>query len=101
MPGKFAPKPASDAERLWVTFCPPGWEAFPFFGFLIPGLLLEYFLFRGYPLASIAGLLLWTPLLWLVLVALHQQGRARIGLSAPIVLAVHVAVALVFAGVVP
>ena len=98
LPGKFAPKPASDAERLWTTFCPPGWEVFPFFGWLSPGLLLEYFLFRGHLIAGALGLLLWTPLLWLVLVGMHQEGRLRIWLSAPIFLGVHVAAALGFAG---
>lgn len=98
LPGKFTPNPASDAERLWTTFCRPGWEVFPFFGWLSPGLLLEYFLFRGRPITGALRLLLWMPFLWLVLVGIHQEGRVRIWLSAPIFLGVHLAAALWFAG---
>ena len=71
---------------------------FPFLGWLSPGLLLEYFLFRSHPVTCAVGLLLWMPLLWLVLVGAHQDGRVRIWLSAPVVLAVHLAAALLFGG---
>lgn len=97
IPGKFSPRPASRAERLWLTWCPLGWEILPFFALIIPGPLCEYVIFRGYQVIGIAGLLVWTPLLWLALVAIHRAGRVRIWLSAPVAVLTYIVVALALA----
>jgi hypothetical protein len=92
VPSKFDPKPASPAERFWILFSPPGWEILPFFALIVPGTLLEYAAFRGYGVAGAIGLLVWAPILWLLLVALHRAGRVRIWLSTPIFLLAHLAI---------
>ena len=97
-PGKFTPKPASRAERLWILFSPPGWEVFPFFALVIPGALLEYAAFRGHPIVGAIGSLVWAPILWLLLVTIHQEGRVRIWLSLPVVVLTYLAIGLVIAG---
>ena len=98
LPGKFAPKPASRAERFWILFSPPGWEILPFFALIVPGALLEYAAFRGHGIAGAIGLLVWAPILWILLIALHHAGRVRIWLSALIFLLVHLAIGFVIAG---
>jgi hypothetical protein len=92
IPGRFTPKAASRAERLWILFSPPGWEILPFFALIIPGALLEYATLRGHGIAGAIGSLVWAPILWLLLVILHQEGRVRIWLSAPVVLLAHLAI---------
>jgi hypothetical protein len=84
MPGKFEPKPASDTERLWLTFSPWGWECLPFFGLVLPATFAAYGMLHGYRMISLIGLIFWLPLLWLVLVTFHQMGRMRIWLSVPL-----------------
>jgi len=95
IPGRFSPQPAPRAERLWITWCPPGWEILPFFALIAPAPLCEYALFRGYHVLGITGLLAWTPILWLLLVAVHRAGRVRIWLSAPVALGAYLAAVLV------
>lgn len=99
IPGTFTPKPASRAEWLWVLCSPPGWEILPFFALTIPGVLLEYAILRGHGILGAIGLLVWAPILWLLLVTIHQEGRVRIWLSAPILLLAHLAIGLLIRGV--
>ena len=97
-PGKFSSHPASRAEVLWITWCPPGWEILPFFALIVPALLCEWGIFRGYQVLGAAGLLAWTLILWLILVAIHRAGRVRIWLSACVTLFLYLAGALMFSG---
>ena len=100
VPGKFTPKPASRPERLWILYSPPGWTILPFFALIVPGALLEYATVHGHGIVGAIGLLVWAPILWLLLVTIHQEGRVRIWLSAPIILILHLAIGIVIAGAV-
>lgn len=101
VPGKFTPASASRPERLWLAFCPPGWEILPSLALLAPGVLLEYILGRGNGVIGTIGLFVWAPLLWLALVVIHHAGRVRIWLSAPVFLLAHLAIGLWFIGTRP
>ena len=79
-----------------MTWCPPGWEILPFVSLFIPVLLCEWVIFRGHDVIGLAGLLAWTPILWLLLIATHRAGRVRIWLSAPVALVVYLAGAAIF-----
>jgi hypothetical protein len=100
-PGKFSAQPASRAERLWMVWCPFGWEILPFIALIVPGPLCEYAIFRAYHVIGLAGLLTWTALLWPLLVAIHRAGRVRIWLSAPVAFMAYVVTALVLAFAAP
>lgn len=97
IPGKFTPKSASGAERIWIRYSPPGWELLPYLALVIPGALLEYAIFIGYRTAGAIGSLVWAPILWLLLVTIHQEGRVRIWLSVPAILLAHFAIGLLIA----
>lgn len=98
IPGRFTRKPASRAERLWILFSPPGWEILPLFALLIPGALLEYAALRGHALVAAIGSLAWVPILWLLLVTIHQEGRVRIWLSVPACLILHFVIGFLIVG---
>jgi hypothetical protein len=98
VPGRFTPKPASGAERFWVRYSPPGWELLPYLALIIPGALFEYAISSGHRIGGAIGLLVWAPILWLLLVTIHQEGRVRIWFSAPVVLLAHFAIGLFIAG---
>ena len=70
----------------------------PFVAVIALGPLFEYAIFCGHYIWGIAGLLIWTPILWLLLVAGHRAGRVRIWLSGPVALVAYIVPALVFAG---
>ena len=97
IPGGFTEKPSSRTESLWTGFSPLGWETLPFFALMVPVPLCEYAAFRGHRVLGVVGLLAWTPILWLLLVAFHRAGRVRIWLSAPIAMLVYVAAGLLLA----
>jgi drug/metabolite transporter superfamily protein YnfA len=97
-PGKFVPRKASKLEHNLVVYTPPQFLAFGTFGLFAPGTLLEYWIFQGHIFAGSIGLLLWMALLWLLLIEIHNVGRVRFWLSAPIALIGHVLIALWFAG---
>ena len=80
-----------------MAFSPFGWETLPFFALMAPAPLCEYAAFRGHLALGVMGLLVWTPILWLLLVALHRAGRVRIRLSAPIAALVYVVTAFLLA----
>lgn len=88
VPGKFTPKRASRAE----SSRPPGWEILPFFALTIPGALLECAAFRGRPIVGVIGSLVWAPIIWLLLVTIHREGRVRIWLSLPVVVLAYLAI---------
>jgi len=83
-----------------MTWCPPGFEILPFFALIAPAPLCEYAIFRGYHVIGVAGRLVWTPILWLLLIAVHRAGRVRIWLSFPLALGTYIASALVLATVI-
>ena len=97
-PGKFTPRPRSKLEENLLLYAPPQLLLLALLGLVVPGAALEYVLLRGHVSMGIAGLLLWTPLLWLLLVKLHNLGRVRLWLSASVLLVAHALVALGFAG---
>jgi hypothetical protein len=82
-----------------LYFSPAGWEILPFFALTVPGALLEYAVFRGHGVIARAGALIWAPILWLLLVAIHRKGRVRVWLSVPVVLLAHLAVGALIAGI--
>lgn len=98
VPGKFAPRPAADIEKFWIRYSPLGWEYLPYAGLLIPGAFLEYAIFLGHAIIGVVGWLVWAPILWLLLVTLHQAGRVRIWLSVPVVLVACLAIDLLIVG---
>ena len=67
-------------------------------GLFAPGAVCEYALFHGHIIPGAIGLAIWTPILWLFLVEVHDMGRVRFGLSAPVVLITHLIIGLWFAG---
>jgi hypothetical protein len=93
-PGKFVPKSASKTEDALILWAPPQLLGAFVFGLFIPGFLGEYALFSGYKLVGMTVLLLWGPILWLFLIELHDMGRVRFWLSAPLVLGAHVLMGL-------
>lgn len=96
-PGRFLAKPPSKFEDRLITYAPPQLLALFVIGLFAPGGLLEYALFAGHFIVGTFGLSLWIPLLWLLLVKVHNMGRFRFWLSAPTVIVVHVSLALWFA----
>jgi hypothetical protein len=97
LPGKFRPRPSSKVENGVIGYGSS--ELFPlaFLALLAPGLLLEYAIFRGYEGPGIVGLLLWVPVLWCVLIKLHDWGRVRFWLSASTVVIAHTLTTIVLA----
>lgn len=101
LPGKFVPKPASRVERFWVRYSPPGWEYLPYVALLIgPGALLDFAISLGHSYLGAIGWIVWLPILWVLLVMLHQDGRLRIWLSLPLVLLAYAAIGVVMFGVI-
>lgn len=96
-PGKFVPQQASKLSDKLIEWVPQLLVLF-LFGLLAPGILLEYAIFRGQVVIGAIGLLIWIPLLWLCLIKIHDMGRVRFWLSAPIVLSAHALVALWLGG---
>ena len=96
-PGKFIPKRASNGEHNFLLYAPPQLLALIVLGLFAPGGLLEYAISKGRIAVGVIGLLVWVPILWLLLVKIHQAGRVRILLSAPIVLVGHLLIANWFA----
>jgi hypothetical protein len=99
--GKFTPRPGSKLEQNLLVYAPPQLFLLALIGLMVPGVLLEYALFRGHAAIGIAGLVLWVPLLCLLLIKLHNLGRVRLWLSASVLLVVHVLIALGLAGSLP
>lgn len=97
-PGKFTPKRASKFEDGVALWAPPQLLALVMFGIFIPGGLCEYALFNGHAVWGAVGLLMLIPALWLFLVEIHDLGRVRSWLSAPVVLIGHVVMGVWFAG---
>ena len=97
-PRKFIPRKASKFEDNLITYAPPRFLVLGAFGLFAPGALLEYWIFEGHVLLASAGLLLWAALLWLFLLEVHNMGRVRFWLSAPVALSGHILIALWFAG---
>src|ERR1700704_5004852 len=98
-PGKFIPKPPSNFERNLVTYAPTPVLALFTIGVFIPGALFSYWIFHGHVIGGAIGAVVWTPVLWLYLIEVHNMGRVRFWLSAPIILIVHVLIILWIAGV--
>lgn len=101
LPGRFTPRPGSKLEQNLLVYAPPQLFVLALIGLIVPGVLLEYALFRGHSATGIAGLLLWMPLLGLLLIKLHNLGRVRLWLSASVLLVVHLLVTLGLAGSLP
>jgi hypothetical protein len=97
-PGKFIPQKASKFEDNLIAYAPPQFMALATIGQFAPGALFEYWIFNGHILVGSIGLLLWAALLWLFLIEIHNMGRVRFWLSAPVALVGHVLIALWFAG---
>jgi len=85
IPGKFIPKPASQLENNWFMFSPFGWEGLLYVAPVVPAAVIEYFIFNGYPVIGAICLVLWSMLIWLLLVDVHNSGRLRCWISAPAV----------------
>jgi hypothetical protein len=99
IPGKFTPRPGAKLEQNLLLYVPPQLFLLALIGLMVPGVLLEYALFRGHVSIGSAGLLLWVSLLCLLLIKLHNLGRVRLWLSASVLLVAHVLVALGLSGV--
>ena len=90
-PGKFVPRPQTRFEHNVLMYVPLPILALFALGLFAPGGLCEYAFAIGHPVLGTLGVLCWLPLLWLLLLELHDAGRVRFWLSAPIVAAGHVA----------
>jgi hypothetical protein len=100
LPGKFNPQPPSKFEDNLITYAPPQLLVVFTFGLFVPGALLEYWIFNSHVIAGVIGAVIWVPVLWLFLIEIHNLGRVRFWLSAPVMLIGHLLGAAWFAGLV-
>jgi hypothetical protein len=99
-PGKFSPRPPSKFEDNLFTYFPRLSLLFTV-GVFVPGGLFEYWISIGHAIAGVIGLAVWLAVVWLYLVEVHEMGRVRLALSAPVVLMGHVLMGFWFAGLLP
>jgi hypothetical protein len=97
LPGRFIPRPPSKFEDNLFTYAPRLSLLFTV-GVFVPGALFEYWISNGHIVGGVIGLSVWLPVLWLYLVEVHEMGRARLALSAPVVILGHLLIGLWFAG---
>ena len=97
-PRKFVAKPASQFGDRPITYAPPQLLVLFAVGLFAPGGLLEYAFFTDHFVIGAVGLLVWVPLLWLLLIEIHDMGRARFWLSALVMVVGHALIVLWLTG---